>query len=177
MGLWSAMTSRRLLVCLVSLGCLATGGAAAGAALAANEPRQPDPVERVHRFYPAGPSARYSYDLGSIGAVRPLVLTVTEAEAQTGVAELSFSYHTKGPGPFVVSLGVKEVGGPEAAVRPDQFGLRPAPHGGTGTVRFLVPRMEAGSTYRVYPSVNAVFQPDGVNRITLHKTLLTVDLS
>src|SRR5689334_9079666 len=106
------MTPRRSLVALAALTCVGTGGVVAASALPGHEPRTPSPVERVHRFYRAGPTAEYSGDTGSIGVVRPLRFAVTEAEPQTGVVETSFSYRTRGAGPFTMSLAVRKDGGP-----------------------------------------------------------------
>lgn len=137
----------------------------------------PTSVQRVVRYYAEGPSADYDGDAGSIGTVGPVVLTVSGEAVSTGVVEVSFQYRTRGPGPFVVNLGVREVDGPRATVRPDELTLAPAVDGASTTVRFLVPALAGGSTYEVHLGVNSVFRGRGVNRVSTRKVLVTVELS
>jgi len=134
-------------------------------------------VERVQRFYLAGPTADYSGDSGGIGTVAPLVWTQSSDEPATAVVELSFQYRTRGQGPFVVDLGVREVDGKRTVVRPEELTLAPAPEGSTTTVRFLVPHLASGRTYEAQIGVNSVFPAKGVNRIGTRKVVLTVESS
>ena len=171
------MTPRRLVLGLVVLLLLGSGGFAAASVLAKRAPQRPAPVESVHKYYRAGPSARYEYDNGGIGVVRPLRFKVTQHRTQVGVVELSFRYRTKGDGPFTLSVGVAPTGERHGVlVRPHEVELPPAPGGSPSVVRFLVPALEPGVAYAARPMVNSVFSDSGTNEIVLHQALLTIDL-
>ena len=137
----------------------------------------PSPVERVQRYYGLGPSAVYSGDSGGIGQVSPLEFQAPGAASRTGVLEASFSYRTRGAGPFVVTLRVGEVGGDPVTVKPGELTLAPAPDGASTTVRFLAPELVDGTTYEAYLGVNSVFAgPRGTNAVHTRHVVLTVDL-
>ena len=170
------MSTRRRLASVLALVVLASGGVVAAQALAPGV-RQPSPVERVDRYYRTGPSAVYSGDSGGIGQVSPLEFQAPGAASRTGVVEASFSYRTRGQGPFVVSVRVGEVGGDRVTVRPGELPLAPAPQGGSTTVRFLAPGLVDGTTYEAYVGVNSVFPgPRGTNAVRTRHVVLTVDL-
>jgi hypothetical protein len=171
------MTPRRRVAALAALTLLAgSGGFAAAAATTAagDRPQVPRAVVRVHDYLTPGPSAEYGSDWGSIGEARALAW---RAPAATGsaVVEASFQYRTHGPGPFTLSVGVREVGGPRVAVRPTSLVLAPAPDGAATTVRFLAPRLPGGQTYEAQLGVNSTPPPGGRNKIATRKVLLTVD--
>ena len=170
------LRARIVLVALAPL--LTCGGLVAVAATRAEQPAEvPAPVERVHRYYAAGPSAEYSGDSGGLATVAPMRWTVPAGGPTTdGVVEVSFRYRTKGDGPFVIDLGVREDGGPRAVVRPDELALAPVPGGTSTTVRFLVPDLASGHTYEAFLGVNSVPPDRGVNRIRTSKVLVTVDM-
>ena len=172
------MITRLRLAALAAVILVGSSGLVAAAVIAPGDHVQaPAPVERVHRFYAAGPSALYGSDFGSIGVVRPLVWQVPGTDPRTGVAEVSFQYRTRGPGPFVITLGVREAGGARSTVRPDQLVLASAPDGASTTVRFLVPDLAGGATYRATVGVNSTSPDRGhTNKITTSKVLVTVDL-
>lgn len=170
------MTTRRRLATLVALTLAGSGGFAAAAATAADDPPQvPAAVERVHRFYKAGPSAEYGSDWGGIGVVHPLAWRSPEGAAGSAIIEASFQYRTHGAGPFQLSVGVKQVGGPRVTVRPDHLLLAPAPDGGATTVRFLVADLAGGQDYQAFLGVNSTPPAHGHNKISTRKVVLTVD--
>ena len=171
------MTTRRRLATLIAVTLAGSGGFAASAATAADDdpPQVPAAVERVHHFYKAGPSAEYGSDWGGIGVVRPLAWRSPDAATGSAIIEASFQYRTHGPGPFQVSVGVKQVGGPRVTVRPDHLLLAPAPDGGATTVRFLVPALAGGQDYKAYLGVNSTPVAHGHNKIATRKVVLTVD--
>ncbi|MFC5176917.1 hypothetical protein [Nocardioides taihuensis] len=170
------MSFRRRVVSVLVLVLVGSGGFVAAQALAPTV-EQPGPVERVHRYYGAGPSAVYDGDSGGIGQVSPLQFQAPGAASRAGVVEASFSYRTRGPGPFVVSVRVGEVGGERVTVKPGELPLARAPHGGSTTVRFLAPELVDGTTYEAYLGVNSVFAgPRATNAVHTRHVVLTVDL-
>lgn len=170
------MSTRRRVVSLLALVLVGSGGFAAAHALAPAV-KSPSPVERVQRYYGVGPSAVYSGDSGGIGGVSPLQFEAPGAASRTGVVEASFAYRTRGQGPFVVSVGVRETGGDEVTVRPGELKLAPAPHGASTTVRFFAPALVDGTTYEAHLGVNSVFAgPRGTNAVHTRHVVLTVDL-
>ena len=169
--------AKRLAVALVSGALLSTGGVATAAVLRADPPpKQPAAVERVSQYTRLGPSATYGSDYGGIGEAKPLVFDVTQPDAQTGVVEASFSYRTRGPGPFTMALRVKAVGGDPVAVRPGAVVLASAPDGDVSVARFLVRDLQPGVTYEAHLGVNSRTVQGGQNVIRTKKVLLTVDL-
>lgn len=172
------MVTRRRLLLPVLLLLVGSGGFVTAAALTAERAvKQPTPVERVHRYYLAGPSAVYDGDSGGIGQVQPLRFETVGGTSRVGVVEASFGYRTRGTGPFVVTLGVREAGGPRVTVRPEQLVLAPAPEGGATTVRFLAPDLAGDTTYEAFLGVNSVFAGTGRNAVHTRRVVLTVELS
>lgn len=168
---------RHRLAVLSALALAVLAGFTASQAFAGDPtPTVPAPVERVEQFYAAGPSAEYGGDSGSIGSVDPLVWQIEGAVAQTAVIEASFQYKTVGTGPFVVTLGVREVGGTSVAGHPERLTLAPAPDGATTTTRFLVAGLQPGQSYKAFVGVNSVFG-QGHNKVATRKMLVTVELS
>lgn len=168
---------RRRVAVLTALALAVLAGFTASQAFAGDPtPSVPAPVERVEQFYPAGPSAEYGGDSGSIGAVDPVVWQAAADTAQTAVIEVSFQYRTVGPGPFVVYVGVHQVSGARAVSQPGELSLAPAPDSTATTVRFLVPDLAAGPTYKAYVGVNSS-TAGGHNKIVTRKMLVTVELS
>lgn len=168
---------RRRLVLLFVLLLATVAGFTASQALADNPtPAVPSPVERVEAFYAIGPSADYAVDTGAIGTVDPVVWDLPGDAARSAVVEASFQYRTIGAGPFVVTLRVHQVGGETPAVEPAQLTLAPAPDGDSTSVRFLVPDLPGGHTYKAFVSVNSHPTP-AHNRIATRKLLVTVELS
>ena len=172
------MVIRRRLVPVALLALLATTLVAVASASTRQEVvQQPSAVERVHRYYRAGPSAVYDGDSGGIGQVRPLRFETTGGLSRVAVAEASFGYRTRGAGPFVVTFGIDQVGGPRVIVRPEQLVLAPAPDGAATTVRFLAPELADGATYKAYLGVNSVFAGRGRNAVHTRRVVLTIELS
>jgi hypothetical protein len=170
------MSIRRRVVSVLVLVLVGSGGFVAAQAFAPAV-REPGPVERVQRYYGTGPSAVYDGDSGGIGQVAPLQFLAPGAATRTGVVEASFSYRTRGPGPFVVTVRVGEVGGDRVTVRPGDLPLSPAPHGASTTVRFLAPALADGTTYEAALGVNSVFAgPRATNAVHTRHVVLTVDL-
>ncbi len=173
------------MLAVVTLALLGPGTMVASAAVAPGD-RAPASVERVHRYYPAGPSADYSGDSGSLASGPPLTFRVPDVSDLMAVVEVSFEYRTKGTGPFRIG---NSVGDPEAdpgddgtggdvTVRPQEFELAPAPRPTTTTVRFVVPVLSAGQRYATEVGVNSVFARDNHdNIIRTRKMLVTVELT
>jgi hypothetical protein len=168
---------RRRLVVLSALAVATLAGFSASQAVADDPtPSVPAPVERVEQYYAVGPSAEYGGDSGAIGVVPPMVWEVPGDAGATGVIEVSFQYRTVGSGPFVVSLGVRQVGGARVVSQPDQLTLAPAPDSGATTVRFLVPDLAAGQAYKAFVGVNSS-AAGGHNKVTTRKMLVTAEVS
>ena len=170
------MIRRRLAALSVLALATAAGFSASQAVADGPAPSVPAPVERVEQYYVTGPSADYAVDTGAIGTVDPVVWDLPGDAARSAVVEASFQYRTIGAGPFVVTLRVHQVGGETPAVEPAQLTLAPAPDGDTTSVRFLVPDVPGGHTYKAFVSVNSHPTP-GHNRIATRKLLVTVELS
>jgi hypothetical protein len=169
------MVTRTRFLVLVLVATLGSTGIAVASTVEQQAVQQPAQVERVHRFYRTGPSAEYHGDAGGIGQVRPLRFETTGGAPRVAVAEASFGYRTRGAGPFVVTLRIGEVDGPQVTVRPEELELAPAPDGAATTVRFLAPELAAGATYEAHLGVNSVF----ARRNTIHTrgVVLTIELS
>src|SRR6476619_2275952 len=115
------MTTRQRIALLIAVIVVGSSGLLAAAGLAAGGPvRTPAPVDRVQRFYAVGPSAEYESDFGSIGVVDPLHWTVPDDMARTAVVEVSVQYSTKGHGPFVMTMDVRDAHRHRLTLRPNQ---------------------------------------------------------
>lgn len=171
------MSTRRRVAALVAFVLVGSGGFAAAQALSPRgTPEQPAPVARVSRFYLAGPSAEYGSDYGGIGEVRPLRLQAVGTGHET-VVTASFTYRTRGEGPFVMNAWLEGAPGTDIRVRPGEVALAPSPLRTTTTVRFLAPDLEDGQTYRVHLGVNSQMADHGRNVVRTSKVLLTVEPS
>lgn len=180
------MITRSRSTALLTVGLLGLGGFVASNAIAPGDPAVPAPVEQVHRYYGQGPTAIYEGDSGGIGSIVPLTLQVPSDGDRSAVVEVTFEYRTKGRGPFVADVSVRDPDvdpgddgqGGRVAVRPEERALAPAPRRTTATVRFVVPSVAAGGVYATGFGVNSVFPGlRGRNEIRTRKVLVTVELT
>ncbi len=171
------MAYRRRIAALVALNVI--GLSVVAAAAVGSEPDdpvlEPTSVQRVQRFYSDGPHAYYEDDVGNLGGVPALEWVTPGDGTAAAVIEISFQYRTRGQGPFYLTFGVREVGGPPVTVRPTKFSLAPAAGRQTATVRFLAPDLESGQAYAASVGVNSVAVVGSVNRVDTRKVLMTVE--
>lgn len=178
------MTPARLAVPLVLAASLGLGGAAVAGVLPtldrASADPTPAPVVRAHAFVKTGPGASYEGDSGGLLVIDPVVVEVPDdATRYDAVVTVSFHYATSGPGPFKVSLGMRESGdGPRARVRPGgSQPLRAAGRGDTTTVRYLVTGLAGGTSYDIELGANSTSPRRGSNEISTGRVLVTAELT
>jgi hypothetical protein len=134
-------------------------------------------VKRETRYYGIGPSARYDFDAGSIGEVRPLRVPFASGSPVDVVITISMDYRTSADDGFVVAPLVRRNGRFGAVVRTRPRGrvVAASTTWTSSTTAFLIGGLRGGHEYWFSPTVNVSDRVGNRASITSRHVVFVVD--
>jgi hypothetical protein len=166
---------------VVALGLAASTLIATGLASAVPDPKEVGVLApgtlRAFRAYGQGPTAIYQRDVGKIGGVLPLDISLPPGGAYDVIVSLSFNYRTKGTATFVIGVDAREgslwPSGSKVDVSPAERPLHASPLRSATTLMFRMTDLAGGTDYWLTPYVNAYRSANA--RLLTHTVLMVVD--